>query len=185
LNAATILRYPEVFSKNKRDQVELISGEIYAEIIHNSNAPLTIKAPGQLIEDIGTEFDINAFPDENEKHTTLVEGAIKVNNTKLKPREQTILANGSLSVTPANLEQTTAWKKGDFYFKGEHIDVIMRQLARWYNIEVVYEGKMTNEVFYTQISRKKNISAVLKVLEQSNKVKFKVEGRRVTVLSKS
>lgn len=183
LNAATTLRYPETFSKNRTEQVELISGEIYAEIVHNENAPLTIKAPGQLIEDIGTEFNINAYNDEPDKRTTLVEGSIKVNSTTLKPGQQTI--NGTLNREAFNLEQTVAWKNGDFNFRGEHIQTIMRQLARWYNIEVIYEGKITNEIFFAQVSRKRNLSFVLRSLEKTKKVKFKIEGRRVTVLSKS
>ncbi|MES2107959.1 MAG: FecR family protein [Bacteroidota bacterium] len=189
LNAATTLRYPESFGKDKREPIELISGEIYAEITHNSSAPLQVKTPGQLVTDIGTEFDISAYPDEEEQRTTLVEGAVKVaaNNTAktLKPGEQTIRTANTFRIAPANIEQTTAWKAGDFYFNGETIEVIMRQLARWYNIEVKYEGKVTKEVFYGKVTRKKNISEVLKMLEKTQKVHFKVEGRRVTVLSRS
>jgi ferric-dicitrate binding protein FerR (iron transport regulator) len=184
LNAATTLRYPESFSKTNREQVELISGEIYAEIVHNQEAPLQIKAPGQLIEDIGTEFNISAYVDDPDKRTTLVEGAIKVNQKIIKPGQQAILANNELTIAKADLDQVTAWKDGDFNFRGQHIDVIMRQLARWYNIEVRYEGKMTDEVFYGTISRKKNISQVLHTLERTQKIHFKVEGRRVTVLNK-
>jgi transmembrane sensor len=184
LNAATTLRYPESFSKNKREPIELISGEIYAEIVHNTGAPLTIKAPDQLIDDIGTEFNISAYKDEPDRRTTLVEGAVKVNNRALKPGQQSILENNELTITTADIEQVTAWKDGDFNFRGQHIDVIMRQLARWYNIEVRYEGKMTDEVFYGTISRKKNISQVLHTLERKQKIHFKIEGRRVTVLNK-
>lgn len=189
LNAATTLRYPESFAASKRELVELISGEIYGVIVHNAKAPLQIKAPGQLITDIGTEFNISAYPDEADARTTLVEGAINVtagSTTKiLKPGLQTILTADKFTVAPADIEQVTAWKNGDFSFKGEHIDAIMRQLARWYNIEVRYEGKMTTEVFYGQITRKKNISEVLRMLEKTQKIHFKVEGRRVTVLSKN
>lgn len=189
LNAATILRYPEGFSANKRELVELISGEIYGVIVHNAHAPLQIKAPRQLITDIGTEFNINAYPDEADARTILVEGAVTVtagSTTKsLKPGQQTILTASNFVVAPADIEQVTAWKNGDFSFNGEHIDVIMRQLARWYNIEVKYEGKMTTEVFYGKITRKKNISEVLHMLEKTQKIHFKVEGRRVTVLPKN
>lgn len=189
LNAATSIRYPESFSASRRGMVELISGEIYAEVVHNAKAPLQIKAPGQLITDIGTEFNISAYPDEEDTRTTLVEGAVKVGTPSvdklLKPGEQAILKGNNLTVNSANIEQATAWKNGYFRFSGDPIDVIMRQLARWYNIEVIYEGKKTNEVFYGKITRKKNISEVLKMLEKTQKIHFKIEGRRVTVWSKS
>ena len=137
LNAATILRFPESFSKTRREQVELISGEIYADIVHNPQAPLQVKAPGQLIEDIGTQFDINAYNDDPDKRTTLIQGAININQRKLKPGQQAVLTATTFDLVSADIDQVTAWKDGDFSFNGEHIDAIMRQLARWYNIEVV------------------------------------------------
>jgi len=188
LNAATTLRYPEVFSKNRKEEIELISGEIYAEVVHNAAAPLQIKAPGQIITDIGTAFNIAAYPDDPDSRTTLIEGAVKVNaagkETTLSPGNQAILTGNSLTESSANLIQATAWKDGLFRFNGESVDAIMRQLSRWYNIEVKYEGTITNEVFYGRVARTRNISEVLRILERSNKVNFKIEGRRVTVLSK-
>lgn len=189
LNAATILRYPETFSKNRKEEIELIGGEIYAEVVHNTAAPLQIKAPGQLITDVGTEFNIAAYADEPDSRTTLVEGAVKVRSGSkeklLSPGRQAIRTADNLRDTAANIVQTTAWKNGLFRFNGEHIDVIMRQLSRWYNIEVKYEGKMPDEVFYARVTRKRNISEVLTMLEKTNKVHFKIEGRRVTVSRKS
>ena len=188
LNAATTLRYPEAFSKNRKEKIELINGEIYAEVVHNAAAPLQIKASGQTITDIGTEFNIAAYPDELDSRTTLVEGAVKVSaagkETTLSPGNQAILTANGLTNSPANLMMVTAWKDGLFRFNGEHIDAIMRELARWYNIDVKYEGEMTHEVFYGRVARKRNISEVLRILERSKKVYFKIEGRRVTVLSK-
>ena len=188
LNTATTLRYPETFSKNREEEIELISGEIYAEIIHNAAAPLRIKAPGQLITDIGTEFNITAYTDEPDSRTTLVKGSVKVNTLNkekiLIPGHQAILTADNLTVATANIMQVIAWKDGLFRFNGEHIDVIMRQLSRWYNIEVKYEGKVTDEVFYGRVARTRKISEVLRILERSQKVHFKIEGRRVTVLSK-
>jgi len=187
LNAATTLRYPETFSKNRKEEIELITGEIYAEVVHNPAAPMQIKTPGQTITDIGTEFNIAAYHDEPGSRTTLVNGAVKVSaagkETTLSPGNQAILTASGLSNTPANLMVVTAWKEGLFRFNGEHIDVIMRELARWYNIEVKYEGEMTHEVFYGRVGRKRNISEVLRILERSKKIHFKIEGRRVTVLS--
>ncbi|KAA2240258.1 DUF4974 domain-containing protein [Chitinophaga agrisoli] len=188
LNAATTLRYPVSFSKNRKEEVELINGEIYAEVVHNAAAPLQIRTPGQIITDIGTAFNITAYPDDPDSRTTLIEGAIKVSaagkETQLSPGNQAILKGNSLTTASANVAQATAWKEGLFGFNGESIGAVMRQLARWYNIEVTYEGTITNEVFYGRVARTRNISEVLRILERSNKVYFKIEGKNVTVLSK-
>jgi len=183
VNVASALRFPENFRKNN-NEVELISGEAYFSIIHNALSPLLIKAQGQVIEDVGTEFNVNTYADEPDSRTTLVAGAIKVNAKAILPGQQAIITAGSLIVVRANVQQAVAWKDGYFRFNGEHIQAVMRELARWYNIEVVYKGKPTDVGFYLRITRSRNISEVLKVLERTNSVHFKVEGRRVTVLSK-
>lgn len=182
VNVASALRYPENFN-NRRD-AELISGEAYFAIKYNPKALFNLKAKGQLIEDIGTEFNVNTYNDEPDSRTTLVEGAIKVNSKTLIPGQQAIVADNHISIAKANLVQVTAWKDGYFRFNGEHIQAVMRELARWYNIQVVYEGKITEVGFFLRINRSRNISEVLKVLERTNSVHFKIEGRRVTVLSK-
>lgn len=189
LNAATTLIYPEAFTPARKEKIELVSGEIYAEVVHHPDAPLTIQAPGQLITDIGTEFNVNAYPDEPDRRTTLVSGSVSVSaaghEKTLKPGQQTILADNELTVAKADLKKTLAWVKGDFVFNGENIHTVMRELARWYNIEVSYQGKVTETGFYIRIARSKNISQVLKMLERTNKVHFKIEGRRVTVYGKA
>lgn len=188
LNAATTLRYPQSFSQNRQEEIELINGEIYAEVVHNETAPLRIKTPGQTITDIGTAFNIAAYADEPDARTTLVEGSVKINaagnEITLTPGNQTIYTGNNLTESAADVDEATAWKNGLFRFNGENINAIMRQLSRWYNIEIKYEGKITDEVFYGRVARTRNISEVLRILERSNKVYFKIEGRRVTVLSK-
>jgi transmembrane sensor len=188
LNAATSLRYPEVLSEHRKEQIELISGEIYAEVVHNAAAPLMIKTSRQVLTDIGTVFNIAAYADEAGVRTTLIEGAVRINaagqEKNLSPGQQSILTANTLTEQPADLAQVRAWKDGLFRFNGERIEVIMRQLSRWYNVEVIYEGKVTDEVFYGRVNRKRSLSEVLRILERSKKVHFKVEGRRVIVLSK-
>lgn len=183
VNVASALRFPENFRKNN-NEIELIAGEAYFSIKHNASSPLIIKAARQVIEDVGTEFNVNTYSDEPESRTTLVEGAITVNHKGLAPGQQAILAGTNLTIATADLMQTLAWKKGDFVFNGENIRTVMRELARWYNIEVSYQGSITETGFYIRISRSKNISEVLKMLERTGKVHFKIEGRRVTVYSK-
>ncbi|QKJ30668.1 FecR family protein [Mucilaginibacter mali] len=184
LNAATTLRFAENMSDRSRPPLELIAGEIYAEIRHHADAPLTINTAKQVIEDLGTSFNVSAYPDE-ENSTTLEEGSVRVNDKLLVPGKAAVSAGSTTTIREADVEQILAWTKGYFRFNGEDIQTIMRQLARWYNIEVVYEGKVTTEGFYGKISRSKNISEVLKMLEKTKSVHFKIEGRRVTVSSKS
>lgn len=189
LNAATSLRYPESFSNNRSEEIELITGEIYAEVVHRKSAPLKIRTPRQVVTDLGTVFNISSYPDEHDSRTTLIAGAVKVRaNGKeelLSPGEQAVVTGNTMTTQTVNLSEVTAWRNGVFRFNATHIEAIMRELSRWYDIEVTYEGEITDEVFYGRLSRKMSINEVLRVLQRSNKVSFKIEGRRVTVLSKS
>lgn len=184
LNAATTLRFAENMNDRSRPPLELIAGEIYADIRHHADAPIVINTAKQVIEDLGTRFNVSAYPDDDNS-TTLEEGSVKVNDKLLQPGKMAVSENGATSIRDADIEQTLAWTKGYFRFNGENIQTIMRQLSRWYNIEVVYDGKITTEGFYGKISRSKNISEVLKMLEKTKSVHFKIEGRRVTVSSKN
>lgn len=187
LNAFTQIRYPEHFSGRDRT-IELISGEAYFEVIHNDAMPFKVMVKGQTIQDIGTHFNINAYDDEPAIKTTLLEGSISVtkgNQTAtLKPGQQSIIQsiNNSIIIRDADTEEAIAWKNGYFRFNDEKIGSVMRQLSRWYNIDVTYQGSISAEGFNGAVSRYKNISQVLKMLEKTKVVHFKIEGRRVTVL---
>jgi len=192
LNSETRLRFPERFSGDVRE-VELISGEAYFAVAHNKRVPFRVRLAGQLVEDVGTEFNIKAYGDEPAVVTTLVEGAVRVRSKvsasggagpvlSPKPGQEVVWQDGEMKVQEANIAEAVAWKKGDFRFYNTDIYSVMRQLARWYDIEVAFEGKPTNEGFYATVSRSKNISAALRALERTKTVHFRVEGRRVTVL---
>jgi hypothetical protein len=176
LNAESSITFPTAF--NGKERIVKLTGEAYFEVKHNGKQPFKVQTQKQTIEDIGTSFDVNAYTDEPNTKTTLIEGSVKVNNLTLKPGQQT----DGIHTKTVNTEIYTAWKEGNFHFEGEDIKTIMRQLSRWYNIEVVYEGNITKEKLYADISRNRNISAALKVLQNSQGVRFKVEGRRVTVI---
>jgi transmembrane sensor len=189
LNADSKISFPTQF--NGKERKILLSGEAYFAVKHNAKQPFRVESNGQVVEDIGTEFNINAYADENSTKTTLVEGSAKVNMVLLQPNQQAILSpfggdgaarGGKLNVIAVNLEEIIAWKNGYFRFNDQHIESIMKQLARWYNIEVVYQGKIPTDGFNGKVSRNKNISQVLKALEATKIVHFKVEGRRVTVI---
>jgi transmembrane sensor len=191
LNDESSITFPVVF--NGKDRIVKITGEAYFEVAHNNVHPFKVTVKDQIIEDIGTHFNINAYNDEKVIKTTLLEGAVKVSvptaaspsmktGVKLKPGQQSILNDNSLNVANADTEETLAWKNGYFRFNNEKIESIMRKLSRWYNIDVQYSGTIPDEEFYATSSRYKNISEVLKMLEKTKGVHFKIEGRRVAVM---
>lgn len=204
LNAATSIRYPTAFTGNER-LVEL-TGEAYFEIKKNHEKPfrvhLTDPSTGEggrqgIIEVLGTHFNVNAYPDEALFKTTLLEGQVRqwagsdatnMNDAvTLKPGQQaqmknTNVGNGHIRVVDeADTEEAIAWKNGLFYFDNVDIQAIMRQLARWYKVQVVFKGKVPARRFAGQVSRSSNLSQVLKILELS-KIHFTIEGDVVTVL---
>ncbi len=183
LNAASSLRYPVVFRGNER-KVEL-SGEAYFEIAENKASPFRVVSNNQIVEVLGTHFNINSYPEEGPVKTTLLEGSVKVrsgNNTAmLKPGQQSQVDH-SIHVTQADIYETVAWKNGKTQFSNADIKTIMRMLSRWYDVEVEYQGEMIGTGFGGSVSRSKNISEILKLLELTGDVHFKIEGRRVTVM---
>lgn len=188
LNANTSLRYPTNFIGNVRS-VEL-NGEAYFEVAKNPKKPFRVVSSGQVIEVLGTHFNISSYTDETSVKTTLLEGSVRVLSTKtnqsklLKPGEQSNInsLNNSFSVQQVNTEEVVAWKNGYFLFVDEDLKSIMSKFARWYNVEVVYEGNVDNLRFGGIVSRSKGLTKALKILEQTGNIKIKIEGRRVTVM---
>lgn len=186
LNSASSINYPSSFAKQKERIVQL-SGEAYFEVAKDKSHPFVVKTDRQTVEVLGTHFNINSYPDEPAVKTTLAEGRVKVSTivgiTKvLIPGQQAFLENDVLSVNEANVEEALAWKNGYFRFNDESIQSIMRKLARWYAIDVQYDQGVSKDGLNGKVSRFKNISQVLKALEATKTVHFKVEGRRVTVM---
>jgi transmembrane sensor len=176
LNAQSSITFPTAF--NGKERIVKIIGEALFEVAHNTKQPFKVLTDKQTIEDIGTTFDVNAYADEPTAKTTLIEGKVKVNGMFLEPGQQ---SDGS-HIKTVNTKRFIAWKSGDFYFEDDNIQTVMRQLSRWYNIEISSEGDVTTNGFNAQISRSKNISAILHILENTKGVHFKIEGRRVTVI---
>jgi ferric-dicitrate binding protein FerR (iron transport regulator) len=176
LNALSSITFPTAF--NGKERVVKVTGEAMFEVAHNAEHPFKVQTDKQTIEDIGTIFNVNAYADEPVTKTTLIEGIIKVNNQFLKPGQQ---SDGN-HVKAVNVKRYSAWRTGDFYFEDDNIQTVMRQLSRWYKVEVNYEGNITTNGFTAQISRSKNISVILHILENTKGVHFRVEGRRITVI---
>ncbi|BAV08924.1 FecR family protein [Filimonas lacunae] len=176
LNAGSSLHYPVVFEGKDR-RVE-ITGEAYFEVAAKAGVPFIVEAPGNnTIEVLGTEFNINAYANEAKAATTLISGAVRVNAGKqalqLQPGQQALVSAAKeveLNNHP-DIAQVTAWKNGVFNFENQKLEVVMRQLARWYNIEVAYAGAVPNIEFFGEMGKNLNLLQVLQVLEKSG-VKF-------------
>ncbi|OQP63898.1 hypothetical protein A3860_23490 [Niastella vici] len=185
LNAASSLRFPAAFSGNVR-KVEL-TGEAYFEVAKNAKMPFIVQEGGMSVQVLGTHFNVNGYDDEDAVRTTLLEGSVKVSkggaSVMLKPGEQTSVSHTSQlsQPIPVQTDEVMAWKNGLFYFNGENIAVIMRQLARWYDFDVTYE-KPVKEKFYVKINRNTNVSNVFKILETTGGAHFKIEGKKITVM---
>jgi transmembrane sensor len=180
LNAASSIHYPLVFTGSER--VVEITGEAYLEVAHNPQKPFRVKVGDQVIEDVGTAFNVNAYGDEPVITTTLVEGAVRFGGVKLKPGQQAAIANDRIKVAEANIDQVLAWKNGLFSFEKADIYTVMRQLSRWYDVEVKFEGVPDNTPFQGEIGRSLTLAQVLKGLEQIH-VHFRIEeDKRIVIL---
>lgn len=186
LNAASSLRFPTVFSGKER-KVE-ITGEAFFEVNKNTAQPFIVQINDHAdIRVVGTQFNVNAYEDESSIHTTLLEGSVRIRSHEqvrlLAPGQQAQISNnGDLRIVDnANLEQVTAWKAGYFNFDGASLQEVMRELARWYDLEVVYEGKMPVQQFEGELPRSLQLSQVTKILTKVD-IKFRIEqGRRLIV----
>ncbi|MHA4806985.1 FecR family protein [Flavitalea flava] len=188
LNATSSIRYPVAFGGKER-LVEM-KGEAYFEITPDPSRPFKVKvADREEIEVLGTQFNVNAYEDETILYTTLLQGRIRVaasgnpSGVSPKPGQQTLLdKSGQIQVNEgADEEAVMAWKKGMFVFNNEDIGSIMRQMERWYDVKVHYEGKVEDKTFTGQISRYAQVSQVLKMLELTQDIHFKVEANEITV----
>jgi len=185
LNSGSSLKFPTGFTGNNR--TVYLKGEAYFEVIHNKEKPFYVVTGEQVTEDLGTGFNINAYNDERFIETTLIEGSIKVTkgniSHRLRPGQHALTNAGNMFVVEsANVDKVSAWRNGTFVFDGENIGTIMRQIARWYNVEVIYQTSTDNKDFVATISRYSNISEVLEKLQSTGAIHFKIEGRSVFVM---
>jgi transmembrane sensor len=185
LNAASSLKFPSFFAGRNRT-VEL-TGEAYFEVAKNKKMPFIVKFNDANIEVLGTHFDIKAYDDEDTK-ATLAEGSIKISKNSqqkiLVPGQQVVVSKvaDNLEVSPANMDEALAWKNGYFIFHDASIQSIMKTAARWYDVDVAYDADIRNKKFGGRVSKYKNISELLKNMELTGTIHFKIEGRRITVM---
>ena len=188
LNAASSLRYPTSFTGSER-KVE-ITGEAYFEVAKNKAMPFKVDVAGRgEVEVLGTHFNINAYDDEPNVSTSLLEGSIRFTELQTRevktivPGEQVLLgADGRMELKKhPDMESVVAWKNGSFDFSKQDIVSVMRQISRWYNVDVVYSGVVSKETFTGIVNRNSEVSEVLSLIEESG-VRFKIEGRKIIVL---
>jgi transmembrane sensor len=196
LNASSSITYPTAFTGKER--TVFITGEVYFDVAQNARQPFRVKVNDQLdVEVLGTEFNVNAYTDENAIRTTLLTGKIRavVESLKsgnipkqsrkdlvLKPGQQVIVSNEQQVQLKenVNLNKVMAWRKGYFDFTDADVPEIMRQLQRWYDIEVEYEGAVPNKVFSGKVGRDLNLADVLDILKQME-LKYRLEGRKLVI----
>jgi len=186
LNTASSLRFPTAFAGKER-AVEL-TGEAYFEIAKNAGQPFVVHVPGGDVRVLGTGFDINAYKDEPVVKTTLVDGQVELvkgpAKEMLRPGQQGIWTADASNIrvnTDVDVDGALAWKNGWFQFESQDIPSILRQVARWYDVEIVYSGMPPKDRFSGVVSRKDKVSQVLKIMEQAN-IHFQIEGRKITLL---
>jgi hypothetical protein len=188
LNAASSIRFPTSFTGTER-KVE-ITGEAYFEVTKNPNKPFRVDFKNEAgekdeIEVLGTHFNVNTYGDEPDMKTTLLEGSVKIKAGNkiqmLSPGQQALLSSNGIEIKKnVDLDQVMAWKNGYFLFDNTDIYTLMRQVSRWYNVEVSFEGKVTPDGFSGKILRNVPLSKFIKVLEL-NDVNVRSEGRKLTL----
>ncbi|NGM62652.1 DUF4974 domain-containing protein [Sphingobacterium sp. SGG-5] len=188
LNAASSLRYPSRFVGSER-RVEL-DGEGYFEVVHNGKQKFKVVSNGQEVEVLGTRFNVNAYSDEPHIRTTLIEGAVSVASlsgkqaVQLVPGQQSKFGKDILEVDEVDIEAVVAWKDNDFMFRGQNLNTIMRQLARWYDVEIRYAPDAPIHLkLGGSVSRDNRLSSVLKAMASTNSVRFDFDGKTIWVKS--
>lgn len=188
LNSMTSIKYPSTFSGSER-RVEL-KGEAYFEVAKNEKIPFIVQTSQMEVEVLGTHFNVMSYENETLQEIALLEGSVNVIQKSsglskiLKPGYLAKIndTQNNISLRKANLESIVAWKNGIFQFDKEDIKTIMKKLERWYDIEVIYEGKIPPDQFVGKISRDTNLDEVLKILSQS-KITYRLEGKKIIISS--
>lgn len=183
LNAGSSITYPVAFVGDERKVA--VNGEAYFEVAHNTAMPFKVVKGDVEVEVLGTHFNVNAYDDEADIKVTLLEGSVKVHKGKevglLKPGQQVQISNELKFAGTVDVDEVMAWKEGYFKFSRADIKTIMRQLARWYDLDVQYEGPVSQREFGGEMERDLPLSGMLRLLEKSN-VHFKMDGKKIIVL---
>ncbi len=184
LNASSLIRFPTGFAADER-RVE-VEGEVFFEVKKDAARPFRVVFGGNEVEVLGTSFNITHYPDEAVSRTTLVEGSVSLQSggkaNVLKPgQEASIAVSGAVKIAEVDVEEVIAWKNGLFYFKETDIGSIMRQVSRWYDVEVSYDGEIPEKQFTGKVRRSVELSDFMEMLEYAG-VNYRVHGRQMTII---
>jgi ferric-dicitrate binding protein FerR (iron transport regulator) len=184
LNADSKISFPSQFSGKERKL--LLDGEAYFEVSKDKKHPFVVESKGQFLEVLGTHFNLNAYKDEPQIATTLLEGSVKVSvngRTQLiRPGQQAVNYGGRLQVNEVSLDDITDWKEGDFFLNHVDFKTAMRKIARWYDVEIVYDVAVPDDLESGGwMSRRNNLSTVLKAIEGTGLARFRIDGKTVHV----
>jgi transmembrane sensor len=190
LNAESSLKYPTSFAKATKRQVSL-TGEAYFEVTKDKLHPFVVNADHQNVEVLGTTFNISSYADEPTVKTTLLEGSVRIsqletqNSKLLVPGEQAIVDAQSLLTKTVKVDDVVAWKNGYFMFNNETLENIMKKVARWYNVEILYKGDAVKQkTFFGSVSRFDHVSEILKLLQKTEGATFEIQGKQIIVSQK-
>ena len=185
LDAASSITFPVSFTGKQR--LVSVTGQAYFKVVHNERQPFQVSVKGQTIRDIGTEFNVNAYDDEGVVKITLLEGSVKVakanESVVLIPGQQSQVTDNSNTIAVvknADTQTVVAWKNGLFQYNNASIQEVMRQVARWYNVDIEYDGTIPERQFSGKMQRDLNASQVLDLLSFT-RVHFKIEGKKIIV----
>ena len=189
VNSETRLRYPVSFTANKTREVELVYGEAYFDVspsTEHNGSRFVVLTDGQRVEVLGTEFNIKAYSGDKYVSTTLVEGKVLVENgmesKNLSPGHQSVLDRDSkkLGVSKVDVYNEVSWKDGLFSFENRSLEDIMQVLARWYDVEVVFEDKAIEELSFNGVFRKTlSLKEILDIIQNTNVVKYEINGKTI------
>ena len=191
LNADSELKYPVEFSDGKR--IVDLKGEAYFEVHKDSLRPFIVRMNGAEVTVLGTSFNVNTYEDDGQIYTTLVNGSVRVSSVKngqaevLKPGMQSVMdvQSGQLTVREVDVEPYVAWREGRFVFRAMTLDLIMRQLQRWYDFEVFYQNpELKDYEFRGVIKRDMDLDKVLSVIKVTTNVDFEVKGKVITIIKR-
>lgn len=184
LNANSSLSYPSRFASVQREVS--LQGEAYFEVAHKAESPFVVDVQGQSVLVLGTKFNIKSYV-QGQNITTLLEGKVRVGNAKgdyavLKPGQEALLLSDQIQVREVEVEEAIAWKSGYFAFTNKTLGSIMEDIARWYNVELIYENPRVKSIkLIGSISRHSDINVLLERMSMTKEVQFKLEGRKLYI----
>lgn len=184
LNAASSIRFPTAFTDSTREVT--IQGEVYFEIAQQANQPFIVKTNTMKIAVLGTHFNVMAYEEEKDICTSLLEGAVNVicgtSVRHMQPGQQALVnrEHNGISISNTDVNAAIAWKEGRFEFNG-NIKTIMRELARWYDLQVIYQGEVTNRAFVATFSRQDSLNDILEQLALTGTIHFNIADKTITV----